>query len=69
MGKVAEPEWGRAEDIFAQFRIGRTALERLAREGKIKSVSIKLKPASRRYTRIFLIQSVREFLNELVANA
>ena len=65
--KIAEPEWGRAEDIFAQFKIGRTALERLAREGRIKSVEIKVKPTSRRYTRIFLIQSVREFLNELVA--
>jgi hypothetical protein len=64
--KITDPEWGRAEDIFAQFRIGRTALERLAREGKIKSATIKLKPSSRRYTRIFSIQSVREFLNELV---
>jgi hypothetical protein len=66
VAKVAEPEWGRAEDIFAQFKIGRTALERLAREGRIKSVTIKLKPSSRRYTRLFLIQSVREFLNDLV---
>jgi hypothetical protein len=69
VAKVGDPEWGRAEDIFAQFKIGRTALERLAREGRIKSVTIKLKPTSRRYTRIFLIQSVREFLNELVARA
>jgi hypothetical protein len=67
--KIAELEWGKAQDIFVQFRIGRTALERLAREGKIKSATIKLKPSSRRYTRIFSIQSVREFLNELVARA
>jgi hypothetical protein len=66
VAKVTEPEWGRAEDIFAQFKIGRTALERLANEGRVKSVTIKLKPTSRRYTRLFLIQSVREFLNELV---
>ena len=68
MDKVAEPEWGRAEDIFVQFKIGRTALERLAREGKIKSVSIKLKPTSRRFTRLFSIESVREFLNDLVSH-
>jgi hypothetical protein len=67
VAKVTYPEWGRAEDIFAQFGIGRTALERLAREDKIKSVTIKLKPDSRRSTRLFSIQSVREFLNELVA--
>jgi hypothetical protein len=66
MNEVEDAEWGRAQDVFAKFRIGRTALERLAREGKIKSATIKLKPTSRRYTRIFLIQSVREFLNELV---
>jgi hypothetical protein len=69
VAKVTEPEWGRADDIFAQFKIGRTALERLAHEGRIKSVTIKLKPTSRRYTRIFLIQSVREFLNDLVTRA
>ena len=67
MEKVAEPEWGRAEDIFAQFKIGRTALERLAREGKIKSVTIKLKPSSRRFTRLFSVESVREFLGELAS--
>jgi hypothetical protein len=62
MEEVAELEWGRAQDVFAKFRIGRTALERLAREGKIKSVSIKLKPGSRRFTRIFSFQSIRELL-------
>jgi hypothetical protein len=65
--KVEDAEWGRAQDVFAKFRIGRTALERLAREGKIKSVTIKLKPGSRRFTRLFLIQSVREFLSDLVS--
>jgi hypothetical protein len=69
MAKVADPEWGRAEDIFAQFKIGRTALERLAREGQIKSVNIKRKPSSRRSTRLYLIQSVRELLNDLVTRA
>jgi hypothetical protein len=69
MEKIAEPEWGRAEDIFAQFKIGRTPLERLAREGKVKSVTIRRKPSSRRTTRLYLIESVREFLNELVTRA
>jgi hypothetical protein len=62
MNEAQDVEWGRAQDVFAKFRIGRTALERLAREGKIKSVSIKLKPGSRRFTRIFSFQSIRELL-------
>jgi hypothetical protein len=62
VNEPADAEWGRAQDVFAKFRIGRTALERLAREGKIKSVTIKLKPGSRRFTRIFSFQSIRELL-------
>jgi hypothetical protein len=62
MNESENAEWGRAQDVFAKFRIGRTALERLAREGKIKSATIKLKPGSRRFTRIFSFQSIRELL-------
>jgi hypothetical protein len=67
MEKIAEPEWARSPQVFAQFGIGRTALERLAREGQIKSVTIKLKASSRRTTRLYSVQSIREFLGELAS--
>jgi hypothetical protein len=65
--QVGDPEWARASQVFTQFGIGRTALERLAREGQIKSVTIRLKASSRRTTRLYSIQSIREFLGELAS--
>jgi hypothetical protein len=64
--QVADPEWGRSAVVFEKFGIGRTALDRLAREGRVRSVTIQLKAGSKRVTRLYSIQSIREFLNELV---
>jgi hypothetical protein len=64
--QVAAPEWGRAQEVFVKFGIGRTVLERLADEGQIRSVTIRLKPGSRRVTRLFSLQSIREYLNALI---
>jgi hypothetical protein len=60
--KVEDREWARSAQVFEQFGIGRTALERLAREGQIKSVTIKRKTSSRRTTRLYSIESIRKFL-------
>jgi hypothetical protein len=65
--QVGDPEWARSAHVFTRFGIGRTALERLAREGQIKSVTIKLKASSRRTTRLYLVSSIREFLAELAS--
>lgn len=62
MFQVEGPEWARSARVFEQFGIGRTALERLAQEGQIKAVTIKRKASSRRTTRLYSIQSIREFL-------
>lgn len=67
MFQIEGPEWARSAQIFAQFGIGRTALERLAQQGQIKSVTIKSKVSSRRTTRLYSIQSIREFLGELAS--
>jgi hypothetical protein len=64
---IGDPEWARSAQVFTQFGIGRTALERLAREGQIKSVTIKLKASSKRTTRLYLVASIREFLAELAS--
>jgi hypothetical protein len=56
-----ETEWARAKQISAQFGIGRSTLDRLAKEGQIESKVIKLSGA-RKGTRLFSIQSIRELL-------
>jgi len=56
-----ETEWARAKQIGAQFGIGRSTLDRLAKEGRIESRVIKLSGA-RKGTRLFSVQSIRELL-------
>jgi len=57
-------EWGSAEQIFAQFGITRGTLYKLADNGRIKSVIFKTRDDARKGIRLFLIQSIREFLEE-----
>jgi hypothetical protein len=62
--KLAAIEWGNPKQIFSQFGLTRGTLYRLAQAGRIKSVSIKTKVASRKGVRLFSIASIRELLDQ-----
>jgi hypothetical protein len=57
-----KPEWGSAEQVFAQFGITRGTLYKLAGAGRIKSAVFKTKDDARKGVRLFSIQSIRDFL-------
>ena len=54
-------EWARARQVFVQFGIGRSTLERLAKEGKIKCKTLKGRFA-KKGIRLFNISSIRDLL-------
>jgi predicted site-specific integrase-resolvase len=54
-------EWARARQVFIQFGIGRSTLDRLAREGKIKCKTLKGRFA-KKGIRVFNVSSIRELL-------
>jgi hypothetical protein len=64
---VDSAEWGTAEQIFGKFGLSRGTLYKLADAGRIKSVSIKTKPNSRKGARLFSIESIREMLASSVS--
>jgi hypothetical protein len=55
-------EWGNAEQIFVRFGLGKGTLLKLVSEGRIKSVSVKVKAGARKGVRLFSVQSIRELL-------
>ena len=54
-------EWARARQVSVQFGIGRSTLDRLAREGKIKCKTLKGRFA-KKGIRVFNVSSIRELL-------
>ena len=57
-------EWVDAKQAFAIFKLGRTTMDRLRKEGKIKSVSLR-EPGMARGKRLYEIYSVRGYLESL----
>ena len=56
-----DPEWTDAKQTFRRFALGRTVLDRLVREKKIRSVSLK-EPGMERGKRLYCVRSIREYL-------
>ena len=54
-------EWARARQVFMQFGIGRSTLDRLAREGKIKCKTLK-GVGAKKGIRVFNVSSIRALL-------
>ena len=54
-------EWARPRQVFVQFGIGRSTLDRLAREGKIKFKTLKGE-AAKKGIRVFNVASIRALL-------
>ena len=54
-------EWARARQVFVQFGIGRSTLDRLAKEGKIESKTLKGRSA-KKGIRVFNVSSIRDLL-------
>jgi hypothetical protein len=54
-------EWARPKQVFVQFGIGRSTLDRLAREGKIKCKTLKSRFA-KKGIRLFNVASIRDLL-------
>ncbi len=61
---VQEQEYATYREVKARFAMNRFMLYSLAREGKIKSVSLR-RPGKRWGIRLFHVPSVREFLESL----
>ena len=65
---INPPEWLRVKDVAAIYRIGRTTLFALMRDGIIRSVSLK-KKGNIRGIRLISRASFDEYLTALAATA
>lgn len=64
MSKIKEIEWAEAEHASEIFGVPSNTLLKRALSGDIKSVVVKASPDARRGTRIYSMQSIREFLEK-----
>jgi len=63
--KTVEPsEWGNAEQIFERFGLSKGTLLKLASQGRIKTVRLKLSPEARKSVKLFSIESIRVLLEQ-----
>ena len=61
-GACFEPEYAGYRELKIIFGLSRTHLYRLAREGRIKSISLR-DPGKTKGRRLYLVQSIRALLN------
>lgn len=57
-------EWGSAEQVYVKFGLSKSALRKLAEQGKIKEKLIKDRPEARKGIRVYELESIRNYLSD-----